>query len=724
VKITSDETKRIWKSGDYIGPDNRPYSRVTIQRMHVQHVDYWMPRSTWVGWRHNGVYRSALFGQDQVPRELRNIKSISYERSTDQDAATCTITLYNTVVQRAGEVAANEQDFDRPGWFTPNRGNEEDEFFINRWGYESNRWHNWLLPDRLIRTYEGYGTEHHLPPEQDSHMYPSGVWLIDKVSLNNAGDVVLECRDMAKLLLEQILYPPIVPRGVYPLWWEKGRQADDQPEHVIDDEFRPPYDSNSNAFYYGEDVHEDQEVNTPDGNTHAHEGADAFDDNITTWWLSNGQKFHGFAWVQGKMPGGQTVKSYKLNVRGGPYRVYVSLYNGSQWMGNHVIPYSRDEGEVDIEARIKYVDDFSIGSNDFTTRVLPKTYTGITRVRFTFTHLWDSGIGTKYPFRVAVQEIIVGHTTTLTEAGFTHYEGNYNDYTDIVKWLCAWGGLYWPKVGSGLSWVKYPGDDPETKHFVFQNKEDPVLIKGRVWGDFMQTGTSGVDKLTVETFDKKPVMDGINAIREIIGFEFWVDETGGAVWRLANMYKKGNYLQPPLGEGRSTRTTDVVVIDENDTLMDIQVQLDSKNVRERVFVANVGGNFGYTVKGFNPAPSGLMRVGGWTDQHFKNTRECQRMAEMIALRQAMTYRVAKITIPGNPAIQIDDQIRVYERNTGEGYLHRITGISSNYSNEEGSWTYELTTHWLGDAPFTNWAFDPEGLSDVTKAYLRAAGAID
>ena len=721
MKVISAETRDIWKSGDYTG-SGRPYARATIQKMHMQRVDYTLPPSTFVDWRHKGQFTTALFGQDQRPRELFNLKSITYDRSTESDAATCTITLYNSIARQGGVLAENEQDFDHQGWYTPNRGDDGDDFFYNRWGYEANSWHGWLLPDRLIRTFEGYGLDHHLVPEEDPHMYPSGVWLIDKVTLNDAGNIELACRDLARLLLDQILFPPVVPRAVYPLWWEKRTLADNQPTHNIIDETVPNWDASSNQAYYGvTGLHADQQVNNANGDVLAHTGDDAFDSNTTTWWMSNGQKYKGWAWVQGSFSS-MSLKSYRLNVRGGPYRVYVSVAVGGVWQGRSSIPYTAADGDVDIDAHIKYVDTFAIGPGDYTSRLLKRAYPGATKIRFTFTNLWDAGIGTAYPNRAAVQDIVVGADADLVAASGTHYQGNYTDYTDIVKWMCAWAGFYWPRVGSGLAWVKYPGDD--THHPRYQTADDPVLPKGRVWGDFMQTGTSGVVKLPVETFDKLPVMDGINAVREIIGFEFWVDETGAVVWRLANMYKKGNYLMPTEGgSARSTRTKDIIVIDEHDTLMDISVDIDSTNVRERVFVANVGGDYGYTVHGFNPAPSGLRRVGGWTDQNFKNQLECRRMAEMIALRQAMTYRTARITIPGNPAIQIDDQIRLYERTTGEGYLHRVTGISSNYDAEQGSWTYTLTTHWLGDEPFTKWAFDVEGLSQVTKAYLQAMGAI-
>jgi hypothetical protein len=68
-----------------------------------------------------------------------------------------------------------------------------------------------------------------------------------------------------------------------------------------------------------------------------------------------------------------------------------------------------------------------------------------------------------------------------------------------------------------------------------------------------QPGIKGT-KFDVDTWDKKPVMDGIAVIRDITGFDFWIDETGGAIWRLPNIFKKGCYVMPRRADRGSTRT--------------------------------------------------------------------------------------------------------------------------------------------------------------------------
>lgn len=94
------------------------------------------------------------------------------------------------------------------------------------------------------------------------------------------------------------------------------------------------------------------------------------------------------------------------------------------------------------------------------------------------------------------------------------------------------------------------------------------------------------------------------------------------------------------------------------------------------------------------------------------------MAEMITLRQLFTYRTDSLQIPANPQIQIDDQIQILERVTSEGYIHYVKGISSNNDMANGEWTYDLTTHWLGERPFEKWLFDEKQLSRETRIYLK------
>ncbi len=723
MREISEFTNDAWLSGDYVG-ERRAFVRATLQRLHMLLVPHGRDK-----------YASAIFGQNSKPAEIPNLKSVHWERTVDIDAATCDIVLYNAAPLTVGDTPVNNSDLGQPGYYTYEHG--LTEFSQTRWGHERNGWAKRMVPDAIIRTYEGYGFDRDYAAEDDPHLYQSGVWIIDKINYTTDGLIRISCRDAGRLLIDQMAFPPVVPFKKYPLHFkteeERTRTHREPVEGDGDDNDagslgwkRPAYDTDSNV---------EGGYVSPSGDVYGHHGTDAFDQSGTSYWLSIGNARpnagYSFEYIQGKMSA-RTVGAIKFTVWGGPYRVYVSLKTASDgWVGNKIVPYDPDNPasapngsdirflfSTTVEREGTYVHNF--GSKH--------VYDDVVAVRLTFTKLSNSGLG-PYPYRAGVRnfKVLADHapinsnddpspdTVEVTE---TYTVGNYNDYTDIVKKLCAYAGLYWPRSNK-LAFYRQSDD---TVYRGGAPSDDPALGKGRVWGDFMQTGTAGIADIGPDVFDKKPLMDGVTFVKETIAFNFFIDETGGAVWRMPNIFRKGNYVGDR-GQ-RAGHTTDTITIDERYVISHLDAEVSSHNVRERVFIANSNGRFGAVVKGHNPYPSGLRRVGGWTDQHFRSQDECERMADMIALRQLFTFRTDRITIPGNPAIQIDDQVKVFERITNEGYRHYILGVTMDWDLESGRYTYELSTHWLGEEPFGSWVFDPANLKDSTKLYLRTLGAID
>jgi hypothetical protein len=308
------------------------------------------------------------------------------------------------------------------------------------------------------------------------------------------------------------------------------------------------------------------------------------------------------------------------------------------------------------------------------------------------------------------------------EVGAGATPGKYFDYTDIVKLFCAWGGFHWPDnakmIKSDGSEVPYEfGPGP----YGLPKAIDPVLGEndGRVWGDFENTGTGGVADLTTDIWDKKTLLDGIVYVREIIGFLFFIDETGAPVWKMPNIYSIGNDVATLTKQPR--RTDDMLVLDEASNLLELTSRLSSRNVRERILIANTDGTAAALAQGYNPNPIGLRRVGGWTDQNFKDNKEATRMADRIAIAQLMSYRENTAVIAGYPGLQVNDQVQIYERVSNEGWIHYINAISSDNDLESGAWTYSCTTTWLGDKPGATWIFHPDGLSKELKDYLDEVG---
>lgn len=691
MRTVSAATQQAWGSGDFSGP-NRPMVRATIQRLSVRTSKYGTQ-----------TYASMMFGQSSVPLELPNIRSVKWSRSTE-GAATMTMTLWNTEPLPLGMVPLNDGQLDQPGYYTPTRGKS---FGTPPWSHTANGWQDWIVPDRLVRTYEGYGFNPAVAPEVDLHLYKSGTWLIDDVTFDG-GIITIECRDVSRALLDQVLMPPIVPMESYPLYFSQYRQVQD-----------PPTYSTVGGWIYPTF---DRDVDLVHGFTSiwGHAGADAFDGNATSYWLSisyqSPRDDYSFAWLQGRIPT-STVSAVKIRTWGGPYQVYVSVYANGKWQGRQIVPYNpQSQGALPNGANIPYLVSARASREGWTTIKLPSAISGATRVRIALTSLYDTGVNKPYRYRAGIRDFQVSNAVTVQNPITYHQEPEtsppgFGDYSDIPKILLAYAGWHWP-IETTAAYETYSNG---TTNVHAPTTGDPVLSSGRVWGDIQKAGTAGVAPLPVNIWDKKPVMDGINYIKDVLGYMFFVDEDGAAIFRSPNIWSVGNWLQ---GVGR---TTDVVVLSDETVLMGLSAKLSSRSIREKVFVGNLAGQVAGMSNGFNPYPSGLRRVGGFTDMHFLSSAECRIMADLITLRQLFTYRADTVTIPGYPALQVDDQVRLYERVSEEMYLHYISGIAMDWDAKTGKYTYQLSTHWLGDVPFSNWTFDPNELNPETQAYLEALG---
>lgn len=759
MRQVPDSLTQAWHSQSKVGAQ-RAVGRAVIQKQNMWHFEYdtaWSQGGVFDAKKHRtGHFNSFIFGDKSKLRELRNIKSIEWERSVGQDAATCTIVLSNTELVPIGspkDNPAEPDEFDRPGFYTFNRGDQT--IGMNRWGFDDETgWNHVIMPDMVIKTYEGYGNDRTLPPTVDPNLVQTGVWLIDKVTYTHTGDITIESRDLARLLLDSAVFPPAVPINEYPLSWvathsENVPHRDTTGGDWKDRMNRFGHATSSNDIYVGSEL-----TNEPfpryvsdSGGVEGHHANDAIQahtgsgpgDDLNLFWRSTGQDTQkSFVWWQfNSDSGGTPVNGLRLRMQGGPYRVYVSIDEGDGWVGKKKIHYKLNDddpegpGNIDINAKVPFVASrIADRLNEFDL-ILPRVFNA-RKIRLTFTHLRDRGVG-EHPYSAGLREFKIYTAGSVGALGFhkgniLEVIGNYGDYTHIVKWVCAWSGWYWPPHNTDRDFIRIqdPEDDAPVEYVTFDHA-DPVLPKGRVWGDFMKSGTAGIADLTVDMFDKKPMMDVINYVRDLLGFLFFIDETGGVVWRMPNLWSLGNYLSPedidgvPGGRGRHGRTTEIITLDEEDTLLSYATTLDSTSIRDRIFVGNVVGGLGIVIKGFNPNQIGLRRVAGWTDQHFDHRREAKIMADMVSAQQMFTYRTGSATIPGNPAIQVDDQIRIFERVTDETFYHYVMGIKSNLDMESGEWTYDIQTHWLGEEPSDAWVVKVDELTNATQKYLRAVG---
>lgn len=417
-----------------------------------------------------------------------------------------------------------------------------------------------------------------------------------------------------------------------------------------------------------------------------------------------------------------TLSKVVVHTSGSGYRVSVSVYADGNWVAYAPTNIIQTNAPG---LRIPWLDTTAANTEGPINFYFREPIANITRVRITAGNFQPRpGSNEQFSFRLRRFEAHTprdpsanqtGLDDTIREArvvgGAGDNPGTYSDYTDIVKLLCAWGGFFWPQDGTirSADGSDTPYNFGEAPYNLGPNV-DPVLGEGsgRVWGDFEIAGVAGITDLLVNVFDKRPLMDGINYVRDILGFIFYIDEDGAVVWRSLNVFRVGNYTL-----NRSARpgfTLERVILDERQNLMSMTQTRSSKNVRDWIYVSSADASVGYATKSFNPNPIGLRRVAGWSDQGFQTDLECAVMAQMIAIRQMFTYRTNRVTIPAYPRIQVNDQVQIRARITQEDNLHYVSGITSNNDLVEGKWIYDLDTHWLGTDPQQgDWALDTQGL---------------
>jgi hypothetical protein len=722
------------------GGDARPVMRAVVLKTSMKKFEYdtaKAPGDNFTNQRsRTGHFATIIFGDTGPMRELRNIKSFTWSRSVFQDVATATLVLTNTDHTPVGSEAKLDPNggFDQPGKFTYSRGSTETS--RTRWGYElDNAWRDILVPDRLVRTYEGYGVNPNTTAPLDENLMISGTWLIDKVRLSATnGDITLEMRDVGRLLLDQIVFPPVVPYAEYPLQWDKIRTENVPGRDVTGGSWQFPKGtaSSSNDLYIGAGLTNPPlaEYVSSNGGVNGHHASHVLKDDPELYWVSTGQENRSdkVYWEIDLDDTTTAMNGVRLQPFGGPYRVYVSLRNAKGWIGKKKIPYEVGVGGIDLKAGIPFVKSAWADRNRTFDIILPRKYSSIRKIRITITRLSDARVGI-YPWFGGLRDLRIYTAADVSSLGFAKGEvlkttGNYSDYSHIVKWCCAWGGFFWPPPESGLSFVHVAQGNNYPVHYA---TPDNILPKGRAWGHFQRTGTAGEVTLKPDLFDKRPLMDVVNYVRDIVGFNFFIDEAGAVVWRMPNLWTLGNYLSkgPLEGDTRiAGRTSSIITLDELETLYDYDTSLDSADIRERIFVANSTGKFGTVIKGYIPHKVGFRRIAGWTDQRFEKKSEVRVVADLLAAQSKFNYKRSQVVIPGYPAIQIDDQVRIFERVTDETYHHYISGITSNFDAESGDWTYTLETHWLGEDPSTEWVVTSTELHAATQNYLSLIGEGD
>lgn len=757
----------LMRTGAFYGQD-RPITRVTWQKRIVKGATTNRP----------GPWRDLLFHDAGITPEKefsQNVKTVQIDKSIGQDAATCSIVLLNyhgTSLEPEGL-----DEYGREGYLTFNRGTTnralrpsiykdastsgsdlqeplDEGGYPTTWEYPENLYRDVFIPNTIIRTYSGYGSDNfdeygnlknvhdydgapsppwkglpyseYVEPKDDTKLELTGTWLIDKVTYGADGTIRLDCRDLAKLLIEQYVYPPMIPLTRFPLIYCPATAATGSSEQV--GKQAGVFSGSSVDPWYGHNA-----------SLYGHKGTDAFDGRPDSYWLSVGNASpnsgYSFEWIQADC-GGDDVNEIVFSTVGGNYTVYVSVYEAGAWRGGNTVPYDpNNPASFPNGSNIPYVMMVTSGaSGQSQTIKLDRTYKA-KYVRLCFTNLWDSGLGT-YQYRAAVREFVVRYHKANDYVPSTIGKPGYiQDWSEAVKELCGWGGLTW-----------YDSTPAPADYLLGNEKSTGKPL--RVWGDFEVLGAGPVVCTPGDFFMNKSFMDAIRTIVDFLGCIFFIDETGGAIFRLPNVFSGGNFINDPTKMVTIDTSTNKPIGDayynrlwpveyhENANLISYSVVIDDSNVRSEVLVVGdspdtnstnpVAGGY---VLGTDPSDGSasavnlknvlagqnrLFLVPGDATKGFTKVEECQRMAELIALFILFSYRKGQLTAPWHPALELDDQIRIFERVTNEVHVHYVSGISTTWDLESGSSISTITCHWLGEDPDSNWFLDSILLTPAVK----------
>lgn len=835
----------MWQTGGpFVGEDGAPHGRVTVE------TDWELHTSSGVTGNHPSDKLPIRWWrnceEDPTETEVPNVKSISVDQSLDADAATCTIVLYNQWHQ-ANTSTATPRELGYPGYLTATRGQSPEA--QSRWGHAANEWEGVLVPNALLRTYEGYGGRDLSIASAVSQGYlaMSGVWLIDEVRVQSTGEMEIKCRDMAKLLIEQSYYPPLVPRIFYTDKYRRWEYDSETVETITTGEHveQQPGDRRSNFSLTG-----NQAWYPPNGIVHGHNPTDAFDGRTDTFWLSVGNSSPSAPYAVEYLEiecAGEWVNAVYVHPWAGNYQMYISVMEDGVWQGASAIPYDAGGtglyGSGTYAAGINYVASAGVPWEEAREYCLPRPYRA-QKIRITFTNLARSAWG-PYLYRAGVREfrsrwvtrcptvLAGGSTTTSTQE--VKKDGNYRDYSDIVRDLLLWSGFWcfttltgsifkveargggsvaWSSqvapnlaryahdhddesiwrtqdnvAASAVEWIEFnntgetdkvvirpwgggysvyvsvwvdnawegagsaPGGGPpyvasatnlaadtDTAipfgdtydatmiRLTFTNLRDAgggvyncgireyeaeqtvELVAGDrpvVYGNIESTNAWSDEDLPVDMFDKESsIVDIINRLKQVVGYIFYVDGEGGVHWEAPNWWQPGNF-----DDIEGFHSSFIPDVDERIQLTNYQTLAHDRTAVSEIIITNyqpIAGAEGTVTTVFRSPTASMLR--GMVKplmapmEHFADKGEQEIMAELVALHLWLKTRLGQVTCVGNPLITPNDQIRVWERLTGDTYVHYVRSVSRQLDLDAGTYTMQLTTHWLGEKP-TNWAID-------------------
>lgn len=704
--------RNVWEqaNGKFVGSD-KPHGRVTIEpgfQLNLTGAQY--------GASDKGPYRwFQRSDNSQTEIEVPNILTIKIDRSIDQDAAKCEISIANQWHDANGVVSSSPDSLGNPGYFSFNHGQSS---VSADFGQVANEWADRIVPNALLRTYQGYGgdTEGNIQDlVSDGNLAITGLWLVDTVTISTEGILSVSCRDMAKLLIDQKIYLPLVPSRFYPLKYcrwqyevvpgspgEPGVPAipapDPSPVGVS------YVDSSMERWYPGTtELHGRRYDAVADGSA-----------STVSWSQGVYSPSAIFARAYWEVSVNQEINEVYINAANSSFgTVWISIMVNGQWISqspDDIIPWDDNNGDGRSDslyatqfAPQDYIDKpflvrTSVGNAGVWVPLPFRNIDGgnsnvydVQRIRITTNQTWNSQVG-PWVYRAVCQRIdarlvnedAVGSPAILptpaTPTSTIQHDGNVNDYTEIVRDLLLWSGF-----------------------LLYEDSPAYALVHGIL----EYSGAYPLECVAEDYFDKKSVMECINGIRDTLGYIFVIDDEGGVKFHTPNWWSSGNTLSD------GTRVSDVLDLHDESHILSYTTQFNDSSARSQIIVGSslpteTDDSTAYSK--IEPASAsllrGMIRPAMWINEVWQEPDEQLFTAAIIALHSDFQARTGSVTIPANPEIQIDDQVRITERISGESYSHYVRGVSTSMNLDTGDYTMTLTTNWLGEEGVDDeWAFD-------------------
>ena len=514
--------------------NNRSQGRVTVEaawQLNLTGASY--------GDSEKGPYRYWFYAdQSQTETEIPNVRQIDMNSSLDKDTADCTITVYNTLMEAKGSNSEQPDVLGQPGALGFNYASSAEARAI--FGQTQNSWANVLVPNALLRTYEGYGgfEADGITPKSitdavsDGNLAITGTWLIDTVTTGTNGMMSLKCRDMGKLLTDQTMYLPLIPERFYPLKYCRFLYEFVPGSPAVDP--IPPQNKTSVPLTY---VDSTMERWYPSAESLHGRRFDAIVDgnNKTESWsqgVVHPTRIFARAWWEVKAHGAQVGEVF-INASNNSFgTVWISVKEGGDWQGDDDIPWDDANGDgrsdslglsqfaAKTDVDIPYVKRVHVGNKGKWIK-LPRVYNA-QRIRITTNQSWYSPVG-PWRYRATFQELKARAVDETIEGipgipevpdSTLQKDGNIRDWVDAVKDILLWSG------------------------FLFYEGPTPTL-GADVHGLIETSGNYPAECLNEDFFDKKSPMEVITEIKEVLGYIFFVDAEGAIRFHSPNWWSSG-----------------------------------------------------------------------------------------------------------------------------------------------------------------------------------------